>query len=193
MTVRKGCRGVLLGLAVLAADRLSAAEDAKAVVPGSRVRITTAQGRLVGRLVALQGETIVLERGKGGMRDIRRADVLGLEVSQGPGRKLRGAAIGLLVGLGAAVAVGVAGGEDCSTEADPSPGLPGFGASGPSLCFDHTDVGLMAGILAVPAGALLGAVIAPGEKWRPAGVAGLSVQAGASRAGGFGVQVAVAF
>ena len=171
--------GIALGLAILAAGCPAAAEEAKAFVPGSRVRVTTAENRSVGRLVALQGDKIVLERAKGQTLEIRRADVLGLEVSQGPGRKLRGAAIGLLVGLGAAAAIGVAGGQDC--------------VSSGSLCFGPAEVAGMTGILTVPAGALLGALIAPGEKWRPVGAAEVSLHAGASPGGGFGVQLTVGF
>jgi hypothetical protein len=184
---------LVLGLATLAAGRSAAAEEAKAVVPGSRVRVTTSEHRFAGRLVALQGETIVLEREKGQTLDIRRADVLGLEVSQRPGRKLRGAAIGALVGLGAAAVIGVAGGDACSPEVSPNPGLPGLGVSVDSICFGHGEVTVISGILTVPAGALLGALIAPGEKWRPAGVADVSVQAGPSRGGGFGVRLALGF
>jgi hypothetical protein len=60
-----------------------------------------------------------------------------------------------------------------------------------NLCFSRTETGFLSGVLTVPAGALLGALIAPGEKWRPAGVAELSVQAGASRGGGWWAQVAL--
>ena len=90
MTTEWRCRtsrAFVLGLAVLASGRPAAAEEAKALVPGSRVRIRTAEDRLVGRLVALRGETIVLARANGETLDIRRADVLGLEVSQRPSRK----------------------------------------------------------------------------------------------------------
>jgi hypothetical protein len=184
MTTKKRCRipmALGLGLATLAAGRPARAEDAKAVAPGSRVRVTTSDHRFVGRLAALRGETIILEREKGETLEIHRAEVLGLEVSQRRGRKLKGAAIGLLVGLGAAAAIGVAGSDDCS------------GRSSGSLCFGPAEVTAISGILTVPVGALLGALIAPGEKWRPAGVADLSVQAGPSRGGGFGVRVAVGF
>jgi hypothetical protein len=190
---RRTSMALVLGLATLAAGRPATAEEAKAVVPGSRVRVTTSEHRFVGRLVGLQGETIVLERAKGETLDIRRADVLGLEVSQRPGRRLRGGVIGALVGLGAAAVIGVAGGDNCSSAPSTNPGLPGLSATFDSICFGHGETAAISGILAVPAGALLGALIAPGEKWRPAGAADLSVQAGPSRGGGFGVGVAVGF
>jgi hypothetical protein len=193
MKTRKRHEALVLGLAILGAGRPVTAEEAKAAVPGARVRVTTSQDRFVGRLVALRGETIVLEREKGETREIRRADTLRLEVSQRPGRKLRGAGIGLLVGIGAAVAIGAAGGQSCSVEASPNPGVPGLGASVGSVCFGHGEMTVMGGILTIPAGALLGALIAPGETWRPVGAADLSVRAGASRGGGFGVRLAVGF
>lgn len=192
MTTRNRC-GVVLGLAVVAAGRPAAAEEPTALGPGSRVRVTTAENRLVGRLVALRGETIVLARAEGETLNVRRADVLGLEVSQRPSRRGRGAGLGALVGLGAAVAIGVAGGEDCGA----TPGPANWGnfteTLNSNLCFSHTEAGLLSGVLTVPAGALLGALIAPGEKWRPAGAAELAVQAGTSREAGLTVRVTLGF
>ena len=62
-----------------------------------------------------------------------------------------------------------------------------------NLCLSRTETGFLSGVLTVPAGVLLGALIAPGEKWRPAGAAELAVQAGASREGGLTVRVTVEF
>lgn len=45
----------------------------------------------------------------------------------------------------------------------------------------------------MPAGALLGAAIAPGEKWRPVGMDGLAVRPRVSGAGGVGLEVAIGF
>jgi hypothetical protein len=143
--------------------------------------------------VALRGETIVLARANGETLDIRRADVLGLEVSQRPSRRGRGAGLGALVGLGAAVAIGVAGGEDCVSTPGPATWGNFTEKLDSNLCFSRTEAGFLSGILTVPAGALLGALIAPGEKWRPAGAAELAVQAGASREGGLTVRVTVGF
>jgi hypothetical protein len=196
MTTDRRCgtsRAFVLGLALLASDRPAAAEEAKALVPGSRVRIRTAQDRFVGRLVALQGETIVLARAEGETLGIRRADVLGLEVSQRPSRRGRGARLGALVGLGAAVAIGVAGGDDCGVTPGPATWGNFTETLNSNLCFSRTETGFLSGILTVPVGALLGALIAPGEKWRPVGGAELAVQAGASREGGLTVQVTVGF
>jgi hypothetical protein len=51
----------------------------------------------------------------------------------------------------------------------------------------------MGGILTVPLGALVGALMAPGEKWHRVGVGELSVGATASRGNGVGLQVALRF
>ena len=158
MTTEWRCRtsrAFVLGLALLASGRPAAAEEAKALVPGSRVRIRTAEDRLVGRLVALRGETIVLARANGETLDIRRADVLGLEVSQRPSRKRRGAGLGALVGLGAAVAIGVAGGEDCVSAPGPNTWMNFTETLNANLCLSRTETGFLSGVLTVPAGVLL--------------------------------------
>jgi hypothetical protein len=185
----------VLGLAVLAVGRPGAAEPPAATAAGPRVRLTTAQGRLVGRLVAVEDETIVLEWEKDGRTerlDVRRPDILELEVSQRPSRRAKGAKIGLLAGLGAAVAIGVAGGESCSPDPGPATWANFSTKLDSSLCIGHGEVALLSGLVTLPVGALLGAVIAPGEKWRPAGAAELSVQATASDRGA-GLQLTVRF
>lgn len=189
-----GRLALVLGLVTIPAGRSAAAGEATVADLGPRVRVTTAGGRFVGRIVAREGETIVLRREKGGLTEtLRGADVLGLEVSQRRSRRAKGAAIGALAGLGAAVALGVAGGEDCGAPPD----TVGWGNLAETLdfnlCFGHTETAFLSGILTVPLGALLGALIAPGETWRPAGASELSLQAGASRGGGFGVRLAVGF
>lgn len=184
---------LVLGVAILATDRSAAAEEAEALVSGSRVRITTAEDRVVGRRVALRGETIVLERARGETLHVRRADVLGLEVSQRPSRRGRGASLGALAGMGAAVAIGLAGGQDCASSPGPATWANFTETLDSNLCLNRTEAGFLSGILTVPVGALLGAVIAPGEKWRPAGAAELAVQADASGARGLTVRVTVGF
>jgi hypothetical protein len=171
-----------VGLAVLAGSLPAAAADEGAVPAGSRVRVSTPKGRLVGRFVGRQEMTILLARetdGRTDTLDIPLSDVSRLEVSQGRGGRGRSAMIGALAGLGAAVAIGLVAGEDCS--------------SGGDLCFDHGTVILGSAALAVPLGALVGFAIPPGEKWGPAPAGGLSVRPQAARGGGMGVRVAIAF
>lgn len=152
------------------------------VAAGTRVRVSTPQGRLVGSYVEHRGDAIVLAREEEGRTrtvDVALADVSRVEVSQGRGGRGKGAKIGALVGVGAAVVIGALAGESCSGDE--------------MLCFDHGTTGVMAGILTIPAGALIGLAIPPGEKWGPAPAGGLSVQPMATRGGGLGIRVAIAF
>jgi hypothetical protein len=136
----------------------------------------------VGRLVEVEGATIVLDREKHGGPErlsVARRDVVAFEVSERRSKKGKGAWIGAVAGLGAAVVIGVVEGQDCH--------------AGDIVCFSPGTTALLSGILTVPAGALVGAAVAPGEKWRPAPVSGLSVQPVAARGGGLGVRVAIGF
>lgn len=158
-----------------------------------RVRVTTRQGQLAGRLVAVRDEAIDLlqaEKGKAHTRQISRAEILSLELSQRPSRKGRGLALGVVAGLGAALAIGGRCGSSRS------------GAScvvGATTCNDnvrHTDCAAfvaLSGLLTVPLGAALGHGVAPGEKWGPADVTTLEVQPAVSRGGGFGIRIALGF
>lgn len=185
---------MVLGLATLAAGRPAEAEKTTASARGPRVRVTTAKGRLVGRVVTVRGETLVLQRaGRADTLEIHRPEMLALEISERPSRRGRGAAIGALVGLGAAVAIGVVGGEDCVSVPGPADWGNFTDKLNSNLCLSHAETTLLSGILTVPLGALLGVAIAPGEKWRPIGVNQLSVGATASRSGGVGLQVTLRF
>jgi hypothetical protein len=171
-----------------------ASADEPAVAAGTRVRVTTAEKRLVGRVVTVRDDILVLQRGaEEDPLEIRRPDVLAIEVSERTSRRGKGAKIGALAGLGGAIALGVVAGESCS----PPPGHVGWGnlteALDANMCFSHAETAFMGGILLVPLGALVGLAVAPGEKWRPAGASGLSVQAGPSRGGGVGLRLAVRF
>ncbi len=187
-------RWLVLGLATLVAAPPALAEEAT-LPAGRRVRVTTPSGRLVGRFVAIEGESLVLAPAKGGGTEpltLRRSDVLELEVSVRPSRRGKGAMIGALAGLAAAVVIGVAGGEDCPSSGPNT--WDNFSRNlNSSLCLTHTQAGLLSGVLAVPAGALLGAAIAPGERWRPVGVDRFAVRPTVPRAGGVGLEVAIGF
>jgi hypothetical protein len=147
----------VLVLATLAAGPPASAEETTASVAGPRVRVTTAKGRLVGRVVAVHGETLVLERsGRADTLEIHRPEMLALEMSERPGRRGRGAAIGALVGIGAAVAIGVLGGDTCT--ASPGPAGDLIERIDSSLCFGHAETAFLSGILTIPLGALLGGI-----------------------------------
>ena len=112
---------MVLGLGTIATGPWASAEEAMASAVGRRVRVTTAKGRFVGRVVTVSGETLVLEpAGRADPLEIHPPEMLALEISERPSRKGRGAGIGALVGLGAAVAIGVVGGEDCVSVPGPA-------------------------------------------------------------------------
>jgi hypothetical protein len=80
---------------------------------------------------------------------IPRAQLIKLEVNDAPGRKLRGALIGAAVGAGTAFLLAVA-----TTRKD-------------SFIFNSVGQNTLLGsILLVPTGAGVGALVAPGERWR---------------------------
>ena len=157
--------------------------------------MTTANQRVVGRLAEVRVETIVVKRPQGDRTEtleIRKLDIHQLEVSRGPGRRGRGARIGALVGVGAAIAIGVAAGEECQSVPGPATWGNFTEKLNSNLCMGHGATGALSAILTVPLGALVGYAVAPGEKWRSAGVPELSVQPSVSR-GGAGVQLALRF
>src|SRR5688572_24199970 len=87
--------------------------------PGSspRVRITSPSvsgHRVIGTLVGQDDATLTLRaQGAEGTITVPRRAITKMEVSQRRSRRGKGAGIGALVGIGAAVIIGVATGEDC--------------------------------------------------------------------------------
>jgi hypothetical protein len=173
----------------------SAAPADEARVIGQRVRVKTAKAKLTGSLVELRADTLVLERQRGQdaeRLEVPRAQILSVERSAKPSRKGRGAMIGVIVGVGAAVAIGIAEGEDCHSVPGPAT-LDNFVEKlNSELCMNQTETGLLSAVLTVPLGALLGHSIAPGERWEPVARAQLSVQPLVLRSGG-GVRGAIRF
>mgnify|MGYP001033206310 CR=1 FL=1 len=191
---RRRSFALALGLAALAAVPPAIAEEADLRV-GQRVRVTTAAERIVGRLVAMDDVSLLLSPASGRSAEplaIFRSDVLGLEVSVRPSRRGTGARIGLLAGLVGAVLIGALGGEDCQS---PGPNTwPNFSRNlKAKMCVSHGEAFFLSALVTLPAGALVGAAIAPGEKWRGVGVDRLAVRPTLPRAGGIGLEVAVAF
>lgn len=152
---------------------------------GPRVRVTAPSfsgKRLVGVLVGLDETTLTLQRqGDKGSLQVPRAAITKVEASRHPGRKGRGAGIGLLVGLGAAAVVGLAAGEDC--------GSPGRRL----LCFDQADVAFLSGILIVPAATLLGVVASPSERWEVSTTDRLRLAVAPTRGGGVRAALTIHF
>jgi hypothetical protein len=153
-----------------------------------RVTLASSGKRHTGRLRDANDDVLVLGREKAdGVERLRipRLDVSTLEVSEQRSRKGHGAVIGALVGVGVAVAVGIVEGESCSVRST--------GSSLFNICFSRTETALLTGILTVPLGALVGAVVSPGEKWRLADPARFSLGVGPGPGGGVAARVALRF
>jgi hypothetical protein len=172
---------LVLGTIPLAAG----ANDGEESRTGPRVRVTQASSRerTVGRLLEQTDEVLVLEKGSAGGGDlvrIPRSDVAHSEVSVRRGRKRMGAAIGALAGALVAVVVIASDDSGCSS-------------GGYAPCFSQGEATAMAGALTVPAGALIGALLAPGEKWKEDSLSRFAVGLGPAPGGGLAARVALSF
>ncbi len=152
----------------------SPADEVPGPALGARVRLTVgslsgpvsegdkATRRLVGTLIGLDSEALTLEVKK--QRDpvvVRRSSLQQLEISRRSSKKAMGALLGFLVGTTAgAVAASASGGSSVCN----STGLSGC------------DLAIATVVIGLP-GALVGALVAPGERWEaaPLGRVGLSV------------------
>src|SRR5262245_4573087 len=133
-----------------------AASAARADEPrliGQRVRVETAKRTLTGSLAELRADVLVLERPRGQNTErleVPRAEVLSVERSVKRSRKGKGAMIGVLAGLGASIAIGIAEGEDC--QPDPGPATLGnlVQKLNSEFCMGKTETGLFSAVLTVP-------------------------------------------
>jgi len=125
----------------------------------------------------LNEATLTLQR-QGGKETLQvpRGAITTIETSWHRSRKGKGAGIGALVGLGTAVALGLAVGTNCGNVPELEPLLD-------ALCTSKGESAAVLAILIVPAGALLGLAVAPGEKWNPSSLARLSVRITPARGG----------
>lgn len=179
-----------LGAAVLslASTALAGAQEAPA-----RVRVvakSVEQRPIVGRLVGADETTIRIERAgpKATVETVAvpRNAVTRLEVSRRKSRKSLGAWVGALVGAGTAAVI-LAGREEGIASCPPPPGWGLVGGGRPYPCSNSSDHRVPIALLAVPAGALLGALVAPGEKWE--GADPTTVRLGIAPVAGGGAQV----
>lgn len=153
------------------------AEDAPQPVAGSRVRVevSTAEERLVGRLLALDDKHLNLQvEDEKEPRIFSREDITALAVSGGRRSRGRGALIGAGVAVALGAVIGVASWHDAD---DYSPNM----------------LAMFLAYVAAPIGALIGLAIPPGERWKdvPLDTVQVSVRAVPGRGGG--VFVAVGF
>jgi hypothetical protein len=160
--------------------------------PRVRLAVPSVSGeRLIGTVVSLDEATLTLQRqGAEGTLLVPLHAITTLEVSRHRSRKGKGAAIGALVGLGSAVAIGLAAGDDCTGSAHGDDLLSRLDRS---LCFGVAETTLLSAILTVPAGALLGLVTAPGEKWEASIPDRLRIAVAPVRGGGVRAAVSVRF
>lgn len=127
----------------------SRAEDMPELAPGARLRVagTSINGPLVGDVIAADGKSLTLGvRGKAEPLRVPYRDITAIELSVRRRSRGKGALIGAAVGAGLGMVLGLATcGDDCAiTRGAAAAILGGMGAGG---------------------GALLGAVVPPGERW----------------------------
>jgi hypothetical protein len=180
----------LIAVVATSARPLPAA-DVTAPAAAARVRVTTDDGSIVGRLVSIRDTELTLDRGSGEPVVIPRSRVLGLELSRRPSRKVHGAVLGLLAGLtvGALLAATGTGGGGAASCRLPPPGVP------PPPCDDTVSVSAVSPwLLAAPVGGtLLGLAVAPGEEWRAVAPGELAVRVGPTAGGGVALRVTLGF
>lgn len=156
---------------------VGAAEDAQQLSPGDRVRVevSTAEERLVGRLLVLDDKHLDLQvEGEDEPRIFAREDITALAIS---GRR-RSRGWGALIGAGAGVALSLALSLDEWRDADDYPGWTGFA--------------IRANLL-VPIGAVIGLVASPGERWEDVPLDSVRVCIHPVRGRGAGVFLTVGF
>jgi hypothetical protein len=174
------------------------AGEGSAAASGARIRVTApgiSGKRLVGTLARMDATTLTLsqENGKGAL-EVPRNAITRIELSRHASRKGRGAKIGTLLGFGAAVAIGLASGEDCGSLPEPQPGLLGLeDRLRRSFCIDKVTMAALSSVLTVPGGALLGWAAAPGESWVATTPDRLRLAVAPVAGGGVGASVSIRF
>lgn len=152
---------------------------------GPRVRLTApavSGKRLIGTLVRQDDATLTLQRqGAKETMAVPRAAITRIEVSRHRSRRGKGAGIGALVGLGAAVVIGVAAGEDC------------YDGRARLICFDKGTMTAASALLTIPVGTLLGMAVAPGERWQTTTPERLRVALAPVRGGGVRASLSLRF
>ena len=96
-----------------------AAQETPTLAPGTRVRVTTPDGRVVGTLEAIDSATIVVRRQNGRVANLPKARGTRVDVSAGPGTCSPGhrgtcVAIGFLGGATLGVGVGAIAVSSCN-------------------------------------------------------------------------------
>ena len=194
-------RRMLVGLGV-AFTSLAAADagEPQGLQPGARVRVWAHEAspggeavatRVTGRLVGIDDLVLRLETSNDHPPVVvSRRDVQKVEVSLRRGHRRKGALIGLGVGAVVAIVLMAADREEVSSTCDPQVDYW-------CIDFDLDTSGpewYAAGAFVLgAAGAGLGALVAPGEKWEVVPSDRLRLAVGPARGGGFRFGVSLAF
>jgi hypothetical protein len=189
-------RSLIVGLMALAGASAAPAEEQQPAASGPRVRLTapTVSGkRLVGTLTAMDLASLTLRREDGSRVEVPRAALTRIELSRGPSRKGRGARIGALIGIGAAVVLGVAAGDDCNFPPARPEDLDLAERLDRNLCFGKGQIALAASVLTVPLGTLLGFAAASGERWQVTSPDRFRMAVAPARGGGVGASLSFRF
>ena len=175
----RGLGGLVGGFLLLAA--LATADETAPLDAGSRVRVRVSgeQQPLVGRLFAVNTDSLTLQIEKEkAPRVLPRAQITALAVSAGRRSRGRGALLGGCVGVVVGAVVGYAGGDD------PNVNEGGLTASENAV----EGAGIFGAI-----GALIGLAVPPGERWREVPLDRVRVSLLPVRGRGIRVSVVVPF
>ncbi len=177
---KAGMRPAWLLVACLMPGMTLAAEDIVSPAVGDRVRVRTASGkRHVGELVAREDTTLALKLPSGRNLVLAQSDIARVDVSTRRGRKGKGARVG------AGVAAGIAAVLWLSTS-----GTGCYRGEMPGPC-PLVESSVVSPLLLIASGAVIGALVAPGERWQPVPMERARVGFAPSR--GRGVRFSIAF
>ena len=183
----------LMGLGVLLVTVVAAhAEELRTLPVGARVRASVTEGSpnagaahstLTGRLLAVSETDLTIETSPGRPAVVvPRHQVAGLEQSLRPSRRKQGALIGLAVGAAAGLVLVAADHNDSSC---PRPEEDFLGlCRGLQEAFSGPEYYAAGALLLGAAGAGIGALVAPGEKWETVTGDRMRVAVGPASGGG---------
>ncbi len=174
---------VVLAVLVTSSTSQASAQPPARLAPGSRVRVVAtgvSPRPLIGTILRVDETTVEIQGAD--QKDsvvVRHDAITKLQVSLGRRSRGRGAAIGTLVGFGIGVIPAFV--PEHKEECGPNAGF---------LCgavfITRTQVGLVFGGMGAGVGALIGAAVPPGEKWKAVS-SGLRVSAGGAHRRDVGV------
>jgi hypothetical protein len=128
------------------------------IADSTRVTLPRPRRTIIGLLAELDTNTMIVSQDEGARLTIPRGAVAKLEISNGRHSRTRKALFGLAIGAASGLTVGHVIGSRCQ-------GKPGVPLSG-LRCIGEPHASMAAGLLfAGGGGALIGALLNPGERW----------------------------